>query len=300
MALDVDKLLEKLPVADGRFRRRMMAGGIVALIAGLTYRKEATLSGGPLELKDLLLSPSLLFVGLVIVYAIGGVVEIFGQLFVIRAVGESNHFVRKTLASDNSRHWIVEWFVKIGKMFVVIYGVYFALAKGIFGKTEYEFVPSGTNVSPEGLQALARMPGKVRDGIVHPLGDNAEYAVQYLERRLDDRSRKFVEAKFRNCREMLVLLTSILVGGLLVLPKYLEHLASSSGGQIEEVSALAIFLLQIAGLLVALLFRGYFLLLHSALSDLIELSASSMEATDEAARKEGVALVAIDGRTPAG
>ena len=138
MAGEVDKLLEKVPVADGRFRRRMMAGGIVVLVSVLTYRSDMTFIGASIGWGDILSAPSLLLVFLVIVYALGGVIEILGQIFVIRAVGEAIHFFRSQFKKKENESWGITAVIWAVKAIPAFYIVYLAFLKGLLGNTGYK------------------------------------------------------------------------------------------------------------------------------------------------------------------
>ena len=146
-----------------------------------------------------------------------------------------------------------------------------SVSKGAAGEHGVQNDLAEQNLSPAALDAVGSMPGRVRDGIIFPLGNNADFAIQYMETSLDERSRKYIHGKFRNSREMLVFLSSLVVCAPIVFLRFFDQIVNVDPAVSSEFAVT--IALQAVGILIILLFRGYFILLHSAIGDLVELYA---------------------------
>ena len=89
MLSNLDKVIEKIPYFNGGFRRRMTAGTIVigALLWLLPSLRNLVTSSDFGEAVELLFSPAVLAIILVIVHAAGGIIGVFASLFVSRMAG---------------------------------------------------------------------------------------------------------------------------------------------------------------------------------------------------------------------
>ncbi|NQY11297.1 MAG: hypothetical protein HRT71_17500 [Flavobacteriales bacterium] len=84
----IDKFLDKLPYTDGTGRIKFIAGSVVLI--GILYMYSEIVPAkivalAELDLADFISSPSLIAGAILIVYAIGNLVEVFGEYFLIRA-----------------------------------------------------------------------------------------------------------------------------------------------------------------------------------------------------------------------
>lgn len=81
----LERLIDRVPYFDGSGRRRLVTGVVFSLGAGLilwhTYRVQV--SG--ISFKDMLESPVSVILSLLVLFAIGGLVEMIGEFFLVRA-----------------------------------------------------------------------------------------------------------------------------------------------------------------------------------------------------------------------
>jgi len=82
----MDRLIEKLPFFDGSGRRRFVSGGLLVVAVLIMGWQETIKPEIPeVGLKEIIASP-IIAAGLVLlVYAIGTVVEMIGEIFMVRA-----------------------------------------------------------------------------------------------------------------------------------------------------------------------------------------------------------------------
>ena len=87
--LETGKILERIPIFDGSGRRRFVTGGIILIGIALTHSiafnaplKDIVPEG--IEATDLLTSPMVIAISVLIVYTVGTIFELFGELFLTR------------------------------------------------------------------------------------------------------------------------------------------------------------------------------------------------------------------------
>ena len=81
----IDKILEKLPYSDGSLRRRFVSGGIV--LAGIFILCSGTIKPIIKEVGygSILASPMVAFASRLLIYALGNVIDMIGEIFFVRA-----------------------------------------------------------------------------------------------------------------------------------------------------------------------------------------------------------------------
>src|SRR5713101_5427155 len=85
MAEGIDKLLDRLPAAEGDLRRRLTGGGLVLIsLAAVFLQRAEIMDIAGLKPADLIRSPTLLIVFLLAVYAVGHVTDMIAETFVLR------------------------------------------------------------------------------------------------------------------------------------------------------------------------------------------------------------------------
>ena len=229
MASTIEQLFDKLPAADGSFRRRIISGSLVTIFAIYAHfpgLQESDILQG-LTIKDIVTSPSVVFVLFALFYVIGGIIEIFGQLFVVRAVGEAIYFINtiQKRKFKNRLYYPFYWFI----WFILgLFINYIYIFRGMIGITKYSLPMSRENLSKEAFVQFRGLPKKIKDGVVRPLGDNFDLSWEYLESELNDKYRKVVRNRINRTKEILAILTSIIFIAAILYPKILLYVSTSS------------------------------------------------------------------------
>ena len=176
----LDKILDRLPFFDGSGRRRFVAGGIIFIgLAGFNWE---SLSGtlGSLEVKDIFASPMIAGGALLLVYAIGSIVDLFGELFLIRAAsGIFWGLTAPNRATAMSERRLMKA-LKVGLAYcVAIPQAILGMLLGLIGRTKYTIQLSGL-LSQEAQSVYESLPEKVAEGLSEPVGDNSEVALKFI------------------------------------------------------------------------------------------------------------------------
>ena len=173
----LDKILDHFPLFDGSGRRRFVSGGIILIGFGLLNWGALQQIITAIKFSDYLSSP-IIAAGLVlIVYAIGSVADLFGDLFLIRAA--SGIFWSPGYTIDTSRKYFGEpWATIAGGLLFIPVAIY-GILLGLVGITRYK-IPLQKNLSKEAATFVDNLPAKVIDGLSHPVGDSATFAFKFI------------------------------------------------------------------------------------------------------------------------
>ena len=209
----LEKVLERLPYSDGAGRRRIVAGGIV-FIAGTFLQKDAFPSSlAQMELKEILTSPIIIAVCLLLIYAIGSIVELIGEIFLARAASGVlwglSFPMRKINYESKALRYVtrgVLWFLGIPILLAEVH-----LFLSFFGYPSYRIMLND-RLSERAKQLYNTLPEKVADGLSQPVGDNAELACKYVvEKMQDEKDRKWALYSVNRSKDVLAITSALFI-----------------------------------------------------------------------------------------
>ena len=279
----LDKVLDRIPIASGGFRRRMTAGITVSVTMSV-----AISVSGDIDLteliglidREILFGPGV-FVVLILVHSIGGIIEVFSELFVARIAGNIawSFESSKTRASRVARAswvtrvlrpilvWVIGWPRRVGK----------GICLAMFGKSLYVWENRGAQLSDLGCKKVKEYPQSVQDSLDHPFGRRRSLIWTYFKdcRNSDVTMRAARRLDVRN-HDLLCIITSLMLSGvILVLPYLLNLLESKYPGLLFWIFFGFMLLLVLGIFMVSLsiLLYGYIMLLRQSIVMIIEVDA---------------------------
>ena len=296
-------LIEKLPLADGSLRRRFIAGGIITLFAILFFvdPKQVIQAMSQENAAKLFSSTIFGFIALGLIYATGGLIELIGEGFILRGVGEAARQIEQAKAKTKDRKTLVRYLWKLLFPFYV-YGVPFFFVQGFIRGTTYEIRFQHEHLSQGAVDAFQGLPEKVREGLRHPLGDYLDLGLLHIEGALSEDRKKLFRSSVRRNKELLSTLSAVFLV-VMMLPVYIQIQAFQNtqmrysqtrietpkegsgpmGTLVEnadlrqrEIIIAQFFILNLAAFsmfFAALLVRGYFVKLRSCIYTGLELIA---------------------------
>lgn len=207
-----DRLLDCLPFLDGSGRRRFVAGGIILIgIAGFNWNsiREGL---GSLELKDLFTSPIIASGALLLVYAIGSITDLFGELFLVRAASGIFWGLDVATRFTTSSEGKLISALKVGvACFAVVPLAIWGLLLGLTGRTKYT-IPLSGRLSREAQSVYESLPEKVAEGLREPVGDNSEVALKFITDRFhSEADKKWARRLVARAKDVATTTTALLV-----------------------------------------------------------------------------------------
>lgn len=267
----LEKIVDRFPPADGALRRRFIAGGFVTLFLLFTGILPIT-EVVKIDIAVVIGSPVFVFAFLILVYAIGGIVEVIGQIFILRAIGELAWMVAYPYKKNRSKG--------IGRV-LLSYSIwlipgyflsYFYFFRGLLGITKFHL---DLRLSANASKIYDQLPERVQTGLSQPLGDEFDFAWKFLESKLRMEDKQWVHRRDARNKEVLAILSAMTIvaamGAVLLAPRLGQTLTDVSNLDSQYI----IFAVQIGVLIIILAYRGYFLLLHSSIKDAIEIMSLS-------------------------
>lgn len=227
MAETIDKILDKLPYSDGSLRRRFVSGGIVivgALVISLilsSYKEEPLFIAKikqifeTTEPTDILKSPILVGIAVLSVYALGNLVEMFGEIFLVRAAAgmfwSMSFPYRRPVGKRRS---ISKISIFVLKIYAVPFLIIFNVAKGIFGYTSYqiEICSSLTEKAKSYYDKKIKPEHKVAAGLTCPVGNNAETTWKHLVDQFQtDTDKMWARRSIGRVKDVLAITTALII-----------------------------------------------------------------------------------------
>ncbi len=214
----LNMLVERLPYSDGGARRRFIAGGTLVIGITVLFQDSIGAQFEGLNTKTIISSPVLAAGLLLIIYAIGSIVELFGEFFFIRAA--SGLFWAIKLPYYRSKKLPQSYIMRIVAYFVVPLSAPWFFIKGLFGVTDYEISLAG-RLSPKAKEILENLPERIALGLTKPVGDESELALKYMvEMFEEEQDKKWARLLVRRTKDIsatttslfLVLLLAVLTG----------------------------------------------------------------------------------------
>ena len=208
----LDRMLNRLPYSDGTGRRRLVAGGIV-LIGIVVFNWEAVgIAVGDVEVVDIVTSPLIVIGAVLLVYAIGSVIEVFGDYFLIRAASGVFWAIglpRRVVYGEPT--WHGKLFLGVGAILALPMFSCWSLLKGIFGRTRYS-LDIEHMLTPRANIIFRSLPSKVADGLSKPVGDDAELALKLVVEMMADKAdRKWARYLVNRTKDISTITTALFV-----------------------------------------------------------------------------------------
>jgi hypothetical protein len=207
----LEKLFDRLlPYSDGSGRRRFVAGGIL-VVGGALLNWDLVRSalGTEVHFIDVIKSPVIAGGMLLLVYAVGTLVELIGDLFLVRAAaGVFWSFGLPRRVATSKTGWRRVAYCALAAV-AVPFVMAWNLIRGLLGRTDYR-LPLDEALTPSARERVAELPAKVAEGLRDPVGDNAEMALRYIvERFAAERDRKWARIVINRVNEVSAITTAL-------------------------------------------------------------------------------------------
>lgn len=264
MGGDLDKAMD----ADGSIRRRITAGSIVVVpLVLLLFPMDVVEKGFS---KDVLGSTLFLVAVGGAMYAVGNILELFGELILLRIGANIIWATRTTWADYKGLRPPVVRILKTPVWLIVWYSrVYEGIFLGLVGRSRYE-LDIEKRLEPETCMWFRSLPTVVRDGLRKPYGDYFDGAWAYLRSKCPDLSHWFNRVETRN-RDLLAYLAAfVALANLVSLPLF----PTPRGSNLSIQHAVLIF----ANMTIffgMVLFYFYFRLLSNSITVALQLTQPS-------------------------
>ena len=263
MADALGKILERIPYAEGAFRRRLVAGGLLLLLlfvpsmlgeeeADLVPPKAAALILDKMDLT----SPVAMLTALIVTYSVGTLVEVLADTYVAGLVGGVGWGIMlPTRLSGSARSFLR--YIKLASLFPVgMVSIYWFAALGCIGKSPYREDPL-PRLKGEGQKAFLNLPDAIKEALSRPFSNGFEKGWRYLVLTAPEDQRQWlIKLEARN-RDILAISTSLLVAFLLAFAMYYDKIGFQLFLAAPWVLVMALY--------------GYFMLLRQSILDAIEL-----------------------------
>jgi len=215
----VEKVLDRIPsYSEGASRRRSVAGGIILItITGLFAHLEVETPLKGISTQDLITSPVIVASVLLFAYAIGLIVEMVGEIFLVRATAGVFWGLGYPFRNVIHQNGFIQFFGRtLAFLFIVPFRLLINLVKGFLGQTAYT-LPIETYLSRKARLYYHALPEKVREGIAQPIGDSAELARKVLVDEFPDIDRKWANGLIVRAKDVLAITTALVIAALLYL-----------------------------------------------------------------------------------
>ncbi len=206
MTSTADKLVDKLPYADGSGRRRFIAGSIILAGFTLFYWSEVQSSLVGISFLDILRNPIVIGGIIVIIYALGNIIEILSDYFLLRIVGGiyqafNDYSIQRNRAKNFLQRIAAPLFlpVRIG----------LGIGAGVSGNSTYH-VDLFASLSRKAWVNYKGFPSRVRRGFRYPIGNETDLSVKYvLNHMQNEEDKKWARKLINRSKEVAVLTTSL-------------------------------------------------------------------------------------------
>ena len=201
--------LERLPYTDGSGRRRFVAGGILLIGIAFFNWPSVRAAVGEVNATDIIGIPVIAAGAVLVVYALGSIVEMLGEFFLIRAVSGvfwALGFPGRSMALRTS---------PLGKLsagllsaVAVFFLAVWNLLKGLLGRTNYA-ISLEPKLTPKARELYAKLPSKVVSGLSRPVGDDAEIALKHITELLPESDRKWARRLVNRAKDVSAITTAL-------------------------------------------------------------------------------------------
>ncbi|MBT3371274.1 MAG: hypothetical protein HOE98_23610 [Rhodospirillaceae bacterium] len=186
----IEKIIDHLPFLDGSGRRRFVAGGIILI--GVAVQNSAIfqeiVKTQKLDIAVILGSPVIAGGAILLVYAIGSLAEMLGELSLVRAASGiflALQFPGKIVTWEAlpERHWFYGFLMVVIKILlfatVVPFMVLYLSAAGFIGYTKFT-IDIRRRASAEAWVVYRSLPKAAKRGLHEPVGNDTDFAQKYI------------------------------------------------------------------------------------------------------------------------
>lgn len=212
----LDALLERIPVLDGGGRRRLTAGTITLLTLLVAFSDIWPHIKEAIAAKDTSIS-LFLVVGALLIYATGVLVELMGEIFLARAVG--NAVWSYVEAAKETRRWRPSLRPSAWP-YIIVWGSIQALGYffvGLFGKSHWR-MRLRRRLSANARSTYDKFPYPVRLALTRSLGAKAEFGRMALIELVTGPARKrWARTLMERPKDVLALVSALVISLLILL-----------------------------------------------------------------------------------
>lgn len=263
----LEKIVERIPYSDGGFRRRMTAGAIVVL--GAAFSQSLKIQALSISFKDASELINSTFVGIILlllVYAIGGLVEVLAELFVSRLTGNTAWAI---IAPKNMYKKYPSFIRKIFQAFTyypgIIFLLYAAWGRAIIGKSSYRWHDLEKTLQPNTRAHYKLYPDIIKKGLEDPFGVYGELAWRYFSNHGTHEEMSFARKLENRNKDILVIVTSLMIVMTIFIPSF-QRLLITPGAEQEVLFIFMQFMMVVP----VVFLSSYFLLLKQSILSVIE------------------------------
>lgn len=218
----IDKLIDHLPFFDGAGRRRFVAGGIILIGVAMQDPDmfRAVLGTEELDIKVILGSPVIAGGAVLLVYAIGSLAEMLGELSLVRAASGiflALQFPGKIVTWDAvpNRHWFYGFLIIIMKLLlyvtVVPFMVLYFAAAGFVGYTRFA-IDIHRRASDRAQAVFENLPDAAKRGLRQPVGNDSDFAQKHIVDLLtNEQDRKWARRLIFRAKDVAATITALQV-----------------------------------------------------------------------------------------
>jgi ABC-type multidrug transport system fused ATPase/permease subunit len=252
----------------------MTAGAIVNMGIGIAW----VLGGNDIQLtlgdlKDVVTSPLVAVVTLLLVYAVGGLVEVLADLFVTRLTGNTVWAFISPMYMFQERQTFLRLILRALTYYPGIFVLlYFEWVKAFIGRSSYRWRNLDQQLKSGTRDHLKTYPEIIKDGLKDPFGKHGDLPWLYFAYHGTNDDVKVLARKLENRKQdVLVIVTSFLISAAIVLSVYDPAGDTEKGGHL--------FALQLLMLVPVVFLGSYFLLLKQSILTILEYNAFTFETT---------------------
>lgn len=218
----IEKIIDHLPFLDGSGRRRFVAGGIILIGIALqnTDTFKAVLRVEDLDIGDILGSPLIAGGAVLLVYAIGSLAEMLGELSIVRAASGIFFALQfpgqvVTWEAVPSRHWFYGFLIIIIKLSlyvtVVPFMVLYFAAAGFVGYTKFT-IDIRSRASDRAWAVFEKLPDAAQRGLHQPVGNDSDFAQKCIVDMLtNEPNRKWARRQIVRAKDVAATITALQV-----------------------------------------------------------------------------------------
>jgi hypothetical protein len=269
--MGINDVLEQFSINDGALRRKLFSGLIVVAITATYWVPPKTMA--EIDVSALLTSPVIALLLVLTIYIVGTVVELVGELFLVRAVGASMWAMLIPVREINLSSRVARWLLRGLVYFLVMpFFVYFAGLLGLLGMCPYKEDISRIK-NPASLKCFEEFPIAVRVGLTEPFGEYFDLAWHEVAGNLTPKAERFLLRLIGRIRDVLAITTALVVGDIVALTALSATDFAEQGMRQPIILALVLFPL--------ILFYAYMLILRSGIKNCIELATLKAQADEK-------------------
>lgn len=248
--MSIEKLAEHLPFMDGSGRRRFVAGGIILI--GIAVQNSNTIKSlidfQGFGLKEILGSPVLAGGVVLLIYAVGSLAEMLGELSLVRAASGIFNALKLPLRIATwdavpARTWFYAFLIFIIRLSIFILIVPFVIIyntlAGFIGVTTFS-IDLKRSVSAKAAAVFESLPVAARQGLSEPVGNQADFAQKHIVDLLStEQDRKWARRLLIRAKDVAATITALQVVVLYTLISYAITHGNDRGSNIPAIELAA-------------------------------------------------------------